>query len=153
MVCSQPGHEPMLPSLGTYVDCVWLLVVCVWACVWNWSNACVTCTIRVTWQVCNREKSGLVRQDTARPWTWLEVHTLVSPQWKPFFLHRESILIQALWFHVVDDDERLITKAWVLCHLSLPLRTVFAKILFTKSNFPNDFVLLLTGIQRIGASS
>ena len=58
----------------------------------------------------NREMSGSVHQDTGRtvgPWTWLDVHTLVSQQRKPFVLHREAILIQALWFHVVDDVETL----------------------------------------------
>ena len=45
---------------------------------------------------------------TVRPRTWLGVHTLVSLQ-QPFFplASRESILIKALWFHVVDDVKTL----------------------------------------------
>ena len=92
----------------------------------------------------NCEKSGQVRQDTGQNSKTMNMtrgpYTTLSAT-KTFFPHHEAILIQVLWFHVVDDVERLITKSGVpmppvLCHLSLPLRTVFVKILLAKSNFP-----------------
>ena len=60
---------------------------------------------------------------------------LVSPQQKLFAIHRESILIQALWFHAVVET---LNYEGVSAMLPVPIHTsctIFAKILFVKSNF------------------
>ena len=57
----------------------------------------------------NHEMSGLVHQDTGQNSKTMNMTQgpSSSPQQKPLFLHRESILIQVLCFHVVDDVETL----------------------------------------------
>ena len=67
-----------------------------------------------------RDRFAKTRGRTVRPWTRLEVHTLVSLQRKPFFFKHDSILIQALRFHVVGDVERLITKACAMPPVTCP---------------------------------
>ena len=85
----------------------------------------------------NREMSGLVRQD--HKYDLRSIRYFLRNE-RPFFLHRESILVQALGFHVLDEVDTL-NYGGVSAMRPVPTPTFF--IQFSRKYFSQNRILPL----------
>ena len=87
-----------------------------------------------------RDRFTKTQGGTVRPWTWLEVHTLRSPQWMPLFLHRESILNSGAM--VPRGGRCRNAKLWRReCYATCPHRSLFVQ--FSQKYFSQKRILPL----------